>query len=222
MLIGLFSILAVGLVASSVNAQSNPPPILPDETGLSISLTSSGGSVKMNKIFGTAIIYEKGTTNPNDKIIDVYDIQSHQLNAQTGTWSQTPINNLPCVVEAYHINDIMVLECARFMPNEMLIIQYQVSAQGVKVTAQYQSENPAQNETHFYKLVEIIEGDISFFDPTLEIITASGFTLQPDTTTKLLTKTNSGLVDGIITTDFTTPDKLKRGYLIEITRDFDY
>ena len=227
--VALFLPIIIGIVIVSVMfaVSVEALPILPDVTGNNISLTSPDGSVKMNKIFGTAIIYEKGSTSNQDIIISSYDIKSQRLNPQNGVWSDTPINNLPCYDDGfedmfYAVDGVMVMECSKQNDLELLIILYSVSEQGVKVTAQYQSNHPQFDNTNFYRLVEEIEGDITMYDPTLEIIISDGVSLQPDTTTRLLTKTNSELNGDTITTEFTTNNKLKYGYMIEIVRDFDY
>lgn len=194
--------------------------LTPIESGLYVSLVSGNGSVEMHKIFGTATIYQPNSLQ--NTVIDSYDIQIYQLNTNNGKWQAMAINNQPCITEFYHINDYMILECYRQMPSGFLIIQYSVSSVGVKVTAQYQHENRNENQTHYFKFVETMSADFDGYDETLELITAKGKVLKPTNEFRLLQKGSVSYDGSQLITEFGTPEKLKRGYMIEISRDFDY
>lgn len=213
-------ILSIGIVEIA-DAQQGDQQLPPIHNGQYVALVSDSGSVQMHKIFGNAIIHDKNSET--DIVIDNYDIKIQQLNINNGKWSDMAINSKPCLDDDqwYHIDEITLMECYREMPQGVLLIQYSVN-DGVCVTAQYQHEDKNQNQTHYFRLVETMNANFDSYDEELELITANGKVLKPTNELRLLQKANVSFDGFELITEFTTPDKLKHGYMIEFSRCFDY
>ncbi len=219
LLLGLL-IIPVILIDAQISQEENEQPTT------TVTITEDSRNVIFESQDGT-FIYEKSDCSismmaQGDKtreIVGNYKIIVQELTRDG--WENHPINDVQCITDVYHMENIMQADGERYLIEDSLYtVHYIITKNGIKIQALFQQDN--NDRTSHYKFKEIIRGTFDSYDESRERITRGGISLEPTTEVRLLSRTNSIGSLSDIDNEYQTVDELPKGHAMILERTFGY
>ena len=166
LLLGLL-IIPIILIDAQLPREEQPPT--------TVTITEDSRNVIFESLDGT-FIYEKSDCSISmmaqgdrtREIIGNYKIIVQELTRDG--WANHPINDVQCITDVYHMENIMQADGERFLTGDSLYtVHYIITKNGIKIRTVFQQDN--NDRTSHYKFKEIISGTFDSYDESMERIT---------------------------------------------------